>query len=149
MLLRLDSDKAYPVYGDDSTIVEDAPTSGKFYFRAEKDGNHVLWGNYKGNLTGSEFLRNERTLYGLKFVPRERDPETGDNLLYENSAFTLYPEAEVNETMGLIAHPSRKIMLGADVYVHVSTIPKEEEEPKFKVHLRRGSAVEVQWVDLD
>ncbi len=66
LLLRLDSDKAYPVYGDDSTIVEDAPTSGKFYFRAEKDGNFLQWGNYKGNITGSEFLRNERTLYGFQ-----------------------------------------------------------------------------------
>ncbi|PTX53841.1 hypothetical protein C8N43_3884 [Litoreibacter ponti] len=66
LLLRLDSDKAYPVYGDDSTIVEGAPTSGKFYLRAEKDGNYALWGNYKGNITGSEFLRNERTLYGAQ-----------------------------------------------------------------------------------
>ncbi|WP_299191215.1 hypothetical protein [uncultured Litoreibacter sp.] len=66
LLLRLDSDEAYPVYGDDSTIVEDAPTSGKFYFNAEKDGNHVLWGNYKSNINGSYFLRNERTLYGFQ-----------------------------------------------------------------------------------
>ncbi|SFR64393.1 hypothetical protein [Litoreibacter janthinus] len=66
LLLRLDSDKAYPVYGDDSTIVEDAPTSGKFYVRAEKDANYLMWGNYKGNITGSEFLRNERTLYGAQ-----------------------------------------------------------------------------------
>lgn len=66
LLLRLDSDKAYPVYGDDSTIIEDAPTSGKFYFRAERDGNFVLWGNYKGNISGSALLRNERTLYGFQ-----------------------------------------------------------------------------------
>ncbi|MEP3296602.1 hypothetical protein [Tateyamaria sp.] len=66
LLLRLDSDKAYPVYGDDSTLIEDAPTSGKFYFKAERDGNYVLWGNYKGNITGSQFLRNERTLYGAQ-----------------------------------------------------------------------------------
>ncbi|WP_298258136.1 hypothetical protein [uncultured Litoreibacter sp.] len=66
LLLRLDSDKAYPVYGDDSTIEEDAPTSGKFYLKAEKDGNYALWGNYKGNINGSAFLRNERTLYGFQ-----------------------------------------------------------------------------------
>ncbi|WP_281857710.1 hypothetical protein, partial [Litoreibacter halocynthiae] len=66
LLLRLDSDKAYPVYGDDSTIVEDAPTSGKFYFKAEREGNFALWGNYKGQVNGSHFLRNERTLYGFQ-----------------------------------------------------------------------------------
>ncbi|TDT77567.1 hypothetical protein BDE40_0855 [Litoreibacter halocynthiae] len=66
LLLRLDSEKAYPVYGDDSTIVEDAPTSGKFYFKAEREGNFALWGNYKGQVNGSHFLRNERTLYGFQ-----------------------------------------------------------------------------------
>lgn len=66
LLLRLDSDKAYPVYGDDSTVVEDAPTSGKFYVKAEREGNYAMWGDYKGEIDGSHFLRNERTLYGFQ-----------------------------------------------------------------------------------
>jgi hypothetical protein len=66
LLLRLDSDKAYPVYGDDSTLEEDAPTSGKFYVKAEKAGNYALWGNYKSRITETEYLRNERTLYGFQ-----------------------------------------------------------------------------------
>lgn len=85
-----------------------------------------------------EFLKpthiNERTLYGLKFVPRKRDPATQQDLLWENQAFVVYPEAEVNPTMGLLAHPSRKIYLDRDVYVHVSTVLKEDEEPKFEFY---------------
>lgn len=64
LLLRLDPDSAYPVYGDDSTLEEDAPTSGKFYLKAEKDGNFLMWGNYKARLDGGTYLRNERTHYG-------------------------------------------------------------------------------------
>ena len=64
LLRRIDPDDYYPVYGDDSTIVEGAPTSGKFYVRIEKGDSHVMWGNFKAALTGSEFLHNERTLYG-------------------------------------------------------------------------------------
>lgn len=83
-----------------------------------------------------EFLKpkyiNDRTLYGVRFVPRYRKDD-GTLSYDEEAAFTLYPEAEVNPEMGLIAHPSRKILPGSDIYVHVSTIPKaEEEQPRFE-----------------
>ncbi|MCB1400934.1 MAG: hypothetical protein KDJ82_14395 [Rhodobacteraceae bacterium] len=65
LLLRIDPAEYYPVYGDDSTFTEDAPTSGRFYLRVEKDGNYLMWGNGKSEVAGSEYLRNERMLYGL------------------------------------------------------------------------------------
>jgi hypothetical protein len=63
-LRRIDPDDYYPVYGDDSTVVEDAPTRGKFYVRLERGQSHVMWGNFKTEIRGTEFLRNERALYG-------------------------------------------------------------------------------------
>ena len=65
VLTRLDPELAYPTYGDDSKLENDAPTNGKFYFRAERDGSYVMWGNSKAQITGTEYLRNERALYGL------------------------------------------------------------------------------------
>lgn len=77
---------------------------------------------------------NDRTLYGLRFVPRVEGPN-GEPVLKEHKAFTLYPEAEINKEMGLIAHPSRQIKATEDIYVHVSTIPREEEEqPRFQFY---------------
>ncbi|HHG86182.1 MAG TPA: hypothetical protein ENJ82_15640, partial [Bacteroidetes bacterium] len=76
---------------------------------------------------------NDRTLYGVRFIPRYRNAE-GVDVLEKDKAFTLYPEAEVNPSMGLVAHPSRKILPTADIYVHVSTIPKEEEAPEFEFY---------------
>lgn len=64
LLRKLDPDDYYPVYGDDSTMVEDAPTNGKFYVRLERGDSHVLWGNFKTRITGTEFLRSDRALYG-------------------------------------------------------------------------------------
>lgn len=66
LLRNLDPDDFYPVFGDDSTTVEDAPTSGKFYVRLEKGKNHVLWGNFKTRIDGTELARFERGLYGAK-----------------------------------------------------------------------------------
>jgi len=67
LLRRLDPDKYYPVYGDDSTIEQDAPTSGRVYARLERDDDYLLWGNYQTNFSDTEFARVQRTLYGAKF----------------------------------------------------------------------------------
>lgn len=67
-LRRIDPDDYYPVYGDDSTVSEDAPTRGKFYVRLERGASHAMWGNFKTRITGTQFLRNERALYGASVV---------------------------------------------------------------------------------
>jgi outer membrane protein OmpA-like peptidoglycan-associated protein len=74
LLRRIDPDRYYPVYGDDSTTVQDAPTSGKFYVRLEKGDTSVLWGDFQSRLTGTDFIQYTRTLYGLSI--RYRSPET-------------------------------------------------------------------------
>ena len=73
VLHQLDPDAYYPVYGDDSTLVDDAPTSGKFYVRLERGDSHVMWGNYRTSISGTEFLRSERALYGANAVYQSED----------------------------------------------------------------------------
>ncbi|MCD7060629.1 porin family protein [Pelagibacterium xiamenense] len=76
LLRHLDPDDYYPVYGDDSSMIEDAPTSGKFYVRLERGDSHAMWGNYQTSITGTEFMRTERMLYGANAVYRS-DQVTG------------------------------------------------------------------------
>ena len=64
LLRRIDPDKFYPVYGDDSTIVDDAPTQGKFYVRIEKGDSYIMWGNFMTQWTGTELTQYSRGLYG-------------------------------------------------------------------------------------
>lgn len=68
LLRRLDPDRYYPVYGDDSTLVEDAPTYGKFYVRIERGDSHILWGNFQTQWTGSELTQYSRALYGAQLL---------------------------------------------------------------------------------
>lgn len=68
LLSRIDPDDYYAVYGDDSVSIEDAPTRGKFYVRLERGDSRVLWGNFKTDIRGTEFLRNDRGLYGGNLV---------------------------------------------------------------------------------
>lgn len=66
VLRRIGAEEGFLTFGDDSQIVDNTPTSGKFYLRVEKDGNFALWGDYQAALNGSGYLRNERTLYGAQ-----------------------------------------------------------------------------------
>jgi len=61
---RIDPDDHYPTFGDDSTVVEDAPTRGKFYVKAQKDETYGLWGNFKIAYTDTDLTQVDRGLYG-------------------------------------------------------------------------------------
>lgn len=129
VLSRLDPDLAYPVYGDDSTLENDAPTNGKFYLRAERDGSHIVWGNFKGELTGAEYLRNERSLYGLQGVYRTPAQTTRGEA---RATLTLYASQPDNL-------PGREVFLGTggsvyflqrqDISIGSETITVETRDP--------------------
>ncbi|SIQ59843.1 cytochrome c biogenesis protein CcsA [Pontibacter lucknowensis] len=46
----------------------------------------------------------------------------------EKENFVLYPRAQVNPNMGLLASPDIKHFAGKDLYTHVSTVPDPNEE---------------------
>lgn len=66
LLRRIDPDVYYPVYGDDSTTVDDAPTQGKFFVRLDKGDSQVMWGNFQTSWSGSELIQYSRGLYGAR-----------------------------------------------------------------------------------
>lgn len=73
LLRRIDPNAYYPVYGDDSTTVEDAPTQGKFYVRLEKGDSKVLWGNFKTQINGTDLVNYSRGLYGAQVEYKSED----------------------------------------------------------------------------
>ncbi len=92
LLRRIDPDKYYPVYGDDSTSVEDAPTNGKFYVRLQRGESHVMWGNYKTKISGTRFLQVDRGLYGAEMVLRSAGNTANGQPKFEATAFAAKPD---------------------------------------------------------
>ncbi|MCR4267441.1 TonB-dependent receptor [Nitratireductor sp. ZSWI3] len=92
LLRRIDPDKYYPVYGDDSKSVEDAPTDGKFYVRLERGDSHVMWGNYKTKISGTRFLQMDRGLYGGDMVLRSPGNTSFGEPRFQATAFGAQPE---------------------------------------------------------
>ncbi len=61
---RIDPDYYYPTFGDDSTVEEMAPTTGKFFARLRKNENYAMWGNFKIAYMDNELAQVDRGLYG-------------------------------------------------------------------------------------
>ncbi|MBI1495068.1 TonB-dependent receptor [Rhodobacteraceae bacterium MYP1-1] len=63
---RVDPRDLYPTYGDDSTSVDNTPTSGRVYLRIEREGNYIQFGDFDANLDGNTLVSNSRALYGAQ-----------------------------------------------------------------------------------
>lgn len=88
LLERIDADKAYPVYGDDSTSEWDAPTNGQVYARVEHNDSRATWGNFQTAWTGLELNQFSRSLYG------------GDLLLESDSATSFGERRSTTDAFG-------------------------------------------------
>jgi len=91
LLRRIDPDRYYPVYGDDSTVVDDAPTQGKFYIRLDRGDSHVMWGNFRTQWGGSELLQYARSLYGANALYRSEKTTGFGERSVEVNAFGAEP----------------------------------------------------------
>jgi hypothetical protein len=90
-LRRINPNDYYPVYGDDSSSVEDAPTRGKFFVRLSKGDSHAQWGNFKTEIKGTELLRNERSLYGASGVYNSKTATPFGERRTQASAYAALP----------------------------------------------------------
>lgn len=91
LLRRIDPDQYYPVYGDDSVLVDDAPTRGKLYVRLERGPSSVMWGNFRTVIGNSNLLRSERVLYGAA-AQIESDTVTPNGApVYEANLYAAQP----------------------------------------------------------
>lgn len=129
VLSRLDPDLAYPVYGDDSTLENDAPTDGKFYLRAERNGSHIVWGNYKGELAGAEYLRNERTLYGLQGVYRSPSQTSKGEARLTTTLYAAQPDNLPGREVFLGTGGSIYFLNRQDISIGSETLTVELRDP--------------------
>ncbi|WEX10577.1 TonB-dependent receptor [Chelativorans sp. AA-79] len=129
ILRRLDPDDYYPVYGDDSTFVEDAPTKGKFYVRLERGDSHVRWGNYKTEVSGTEFLRSDRALYGASAVYRSEETTSFGERRTEVEAYAAQPDTLPSREEFLGTGGSAYFLQRQDIVEGSETVAVETRDP--------------------
>jgi hypothetical protein len=65
LLRSIQADDVYLTFGDDSTVIEDAPTSGNLFLRIRKDNSEAILGDFKLVDPELSLVRSDRTLYGV------------------------------------------------------------------------------------
>ncbi len=118
---RLDPDRYYPVYGDDSTTVADVNTMGRMYVRVDWDKSQVLWGNYDTGMTGTEFAQYNRSLYGAR-------GEYNSTRTTELGEAKTHAKAFVSETQSAFGHAEFSGTGGSLYYLpHTDILPGSEK----------------------
>lgn len=92
VLDRIEPEDSYPTFGDDSTIEDLTPTSGRIYLRVERDGNFGVIGDFQARIEGSSYLRNERTLYGAQGYYASQDSTSRGQPKTEIEVYAASPD---------------------------------------------------------
>lgn len=64
VLRQIEDRDVWVATGDDSTVEDLAPTSGRLFLRLENDRGHALWGDFRPEGDLDRMVRSDRTLYG-------------------------------------------------------------------------------------
>ncbi|MEO1700832.1 MAG: TonB-dependent receptor [Pseudomonadota bacterium] len=150
VIKRIDPDEFYPVYGDDSTIKEDAPTSGKFYVRLERGDSHVMWGDFDAKLNGADYVRSERSLYGASAVLRSENTTQFGERRHEVRAYAAQPDTLPQRDVLRGTGGSIYFLKRQDIHVGSDTLTIEVRDNTTgrvvdRVGLERGEDYEIDY----
>ncbi|MDA8585346.1 hypothetical protein N9L47_03650 [Rhodobacteraceae bacterium] len=125
VLDRIDPEDSYPTFGDDSTIEDTTPTSGRVYLRVERDGNFALFGDYQSRIAGSAILRNERTLYGVQGYYASQDATEDGDPRFQAELYGAEPDQLVGREVFRGTGASVYFLRRQDVFPGTETITIE------------------------
>jgi len=117
-------------YKGDCWKVEGFPTYVKKEFLAPTDDVYLMICRGSLEYDGKAYFKKgdtvtvepENTFFAIQYEQKGKD----------TSSFMLFPRAQVNPSMGLLASPDVHKTAMADIYSHVSSIPKPDEEREWK-----------------
>jgi hypothetical protein len=148
---RLDPEDLYPTYGDDSTAFDDAPTSGRFYLKVEKGASSLMWGDFKSDITGTEFLRQSRALYGAQLryvtpqVTAQGDPRARVTL-YAAQPDTLPQRDILRGTGGSVYFLSRQDINGGSETIAIETVDPVTGRVVARTILAEGTDYDIDYI---
>src|SRR5574341_1336062 len=127
---RIDPDYHFPTFGDDGTVLEDAPTTGKFFLKAKKDNTYGLWGNFKIAYTDTNLAHVDRGLYGanLHYQPLDATSFGEPRLLVDGFAAdpgTVAGRDELRGTGGSLSFLRRQDVLQGSERVRIEVRDKD------------------------
>jgi len=117
LMQRIDPQRWYVLYGDDTLRGHDAPSREKLYVRIEKSDFYALFGDYDTALNVTELTRYQRTLTGAKVEWKGRNVGATGFAAQTNQGF-IRDDIAADGTSGLYRLSRNRIVLGSEeVYI--------------------------------
>jgi hypothetical protein len=145
---RLDPDKYYPVYGDDSTLIDDTDSQGKMYVRVDWDKSRAIWGNYNTDMTGTELSSFNRGLYGAKLnhkstkTTKDGDHKT-DVTVFVSEAQSVFRHNQFLGTGGSLYYLKDTDIVDGSEKVWIEVRQRESERAVKTVVMEEGRDYEI------
>ena len=145
---RLDPDRFYPVYGDDSTTISDTDSQGRMYVRLDWDHSRALWGNYHTGITGNELAQYNRSLYGAKLHYKSLRTTSGGDPRTDATAFGSEPQtalghSELLGTGGSLYYLRHRDILPGSDKARIEVRDRDSRRVIENITLVRGSDYEI------
>ncbi len=93
MLRGIKDEDVWVTTGDDSTREDLAPTSGKLYLKVEKNGDYLVWGDFKPVEDLDRLVRSDRELYGALGSVRATATLPNGEARYRFTAYAAQPDS--------------------------------------------------------
>lgn len=116
LMHRIDPQKWYVLYGDDTLRGHDAPSSDALYLRIERDDFYALFGDYNTGLNVTELSQYQRTLTGLKSEYRSTNVSATGFAAQTDQGF-IRDDIAADGTSGLYRLSQKRIIPGSDEVV--------------------------------
>ena len=141
LLVNLDPDRLYPVYGDSSAVAYGAPGGGRFFLAVEGEAFRASVGDFPISIDEVELAAFHRTLYGAQIhMGRPAGaPNQGTSLTaFGAAARDVHVRDEIRATGGSLYYLSHREILEGSVQVSLVVRDRNTGLPLVRVRQQRG-----------
>lgn len=129
VLRGIKADQVWVTTGDDSRTEDLAPTSGKVYARIEKNGNALMWGDFKPEGDLDHVVRSDRALYGLSGVWQSGETLPNGEQRLRFSGYAAQPDSLVQRDIFRGTGGSSYFLSRRDIQAGSETLIVEVRDP--------------------
>jgi outer membrane protein OmpA-like peptidoglycan-associated protein len=142
LLVNLDPDRLYPVYGDSSAIAYGAPGGGRFFLAVEGETFRASVGNFPISIDEVELAAFHRTLYGaqVRLGSPAGTPNPGASLTaFGAAARDVHVRDEIRATGGSLYYLSHRDILEGSIQVSIVVRDRDTGLPLMRFRQQRGA----------
>ncbi len=139
---KIDAEKYYPVYGDDSYISSEVDTAGRFYVKLESDELNAIWGNTRLSYDDNYLIDYRRNIYGASL---DYSSDFSINA-YWHQPFSMQVQDELELTGGILYYLSQEDLVAGSENIKIELRDSSTDRVIESKELKAGRDYEINYL---